>query len=59
MSTDGSTLTLRFFWGTAGFPDGSPLTFNVTGYDSNTNQVCVEHAADEKVTGCCPSVCAH
>lgn len=38
-SVDGSTLTLRFFWGTAGFADGSPLAFNVTGYDSNANQV--------------------
>jgi hypothetical protein len=40
-SVDGATLTLRFFWGTAGFADGSPLTFNLTGYDSNANQVCV------------------
>lgn len=47
-SVDGSTLTLRFFWGTAGFADGSPLAFNVTGYDSNTNQVCVCNAVDEE-----------
>jgi hypothetical protein len=32
-------LTLNFFYATAGFQEGSPLTFNVTGYDAIGNQV--------------------